>query len=238
MMPMSQTRKLTQFSYQKLSVAGLYPPAYTHPVTSLSPPHKLPHSELCLCNPSYLGPTINPCSLCLFILSLSPEPPPPQRTPAAQPSPTGPPKTFETWPSLKSSALRYKISPPARSCALSHRKSLTWTSWATLSRGRSNPWYPGTSADMFLTTYKALHTQVCKPLVAASHPDLYGRDFLLTSLPGSGPACTASGSKSITTYKYCYSTYRCPGGRFSHIQVDLAGPLPGVQGAHPFLHTC
>jgi hypothetical protein len=100
------------------------------------------------------------------------------------------------------SAHRYRLSVPAQGCASSHRRSATSTSSATHPPEFSARWCPGTFGDRFSNT----------------------------SWPGLRPAWSASGPRSTNNVQVPPQHIPVPIRRFSHIHVDLVGPLPASKG--------
>jgi hypothetical protein len=94
---------------------------------------------------------------------------------------------WESPNSDEGNTLWYSLYVRTLCCALSRRKSAIWT-----------------SGDL------AQHTKVCEPPAASSPQGMSGSDSVNMSSPGQGPACTASGPKSIATYRYSHNTYCWP----------------------------
>jgi hypothetical protein len=63
------------------------------------------------------------------------------------------------------------------------------------------------------------------PPVVLSHPGLCGADFPATSPPGPAGVWPASGARFTTTHAWPPSLSPCRNGVFSHLHVDLVGPL-------------
>jgi hypothetical protein len=71
-------------------------------------------------------------------------------------------------------------------------------------------------------------------LATSSPPGMFGRVSPQMSPPGRRPVWAASRPRSTAMYRYPHNTTQVPIRRFSHIHVDLVGPLPACRG----LHTC
>jgi transposase InsO family protein len=155
--------------------------------------------------------------------------PPPGSSGSAQPSPTNHLWTSRTWLSARSSAHRYKLSAPARGCASSLRRSATLTSSATHPLGLSARWYPETFSDRYLNTSTGPPTPAGGQPAASSPPGMYV--CLSTDVTAWAKACLGCQRAKVHPHVQVPPQHiPVPSSHFSHIHVDLVGPLPASKG--------
>ncbi len=160
--------------------------------------------------------------------------PPPGPPGSAQPSPTARPWISRIWPSARSSAPRYKLSVPAQGCASSHRRSATLTSSAThpqyLIHGTFRPLVP-----------RDLRRQIFEHFHGTAHPgrratrrlisSRYVWKGLSTDVTAWAKACLGcQRAKGPPPCNGTSSTHPGTHPPFSHIHVDLVGPLLASKG--------
>jgi hypothetical protein len=146
---------------------------------------------------------------------------------SGQPSPTCRPWISRTWHSARSSVHRYKLSVPAQSCASLHRRSATWTSLATHPPAPSTRWCPVTFGDRFSN----ISTVPAHPgWRASSSPPVYVWKGLSTDVTAVGESLPGLPSGQGPPPRARPQHIPVPTRRFSHIHVDLVGPLPASKG--------